>query len=175
MTKSNPVQPASYELLISPKATVAADTVTGGATQSLPESILARNVLWFCRLRWIAVAILLTFGILGRFDGLVRRTGLLSPGLWPFVLSGILILCNVVYLAHAHSTRSSRTPNGSSVNLWAQIVLDLLILTAVVHFLGSVRTYIPFTYLFHIVLAMSNTTRLCRREKNTHARTMWNK
>ena len=153
MTKSDPVQPASYELPISPKATVAPDAAGGRSARSLPESILARNVLWFCRCRWIVVAILLAFGILGRFDGLVRHTGLLSPGLWPFVLSGILILCNVVYLAHARRMRLSRKSNGSSVNLWAQIVLDLLILTAVVHFLGSVRTYIPFTYLFHIVLA----------------------
>ncbi len=38
-------------------------------------------------------------------------------------------------------------------NLWGQIVLDLVILTAVVHFAGSLETYVAFAYLFHIVLA----------------------
>ncbi len=32
-------------------------------------------------------------------------------------------------------------------------MVDLLVLTAVVHFTGSMETYLPFTYLFHIVLA----------------------
>ncbi len=154
MTKSDPVPPpASYELPISPKASVAPDAMSGHGARSLSELILARNVLWFCRCRWIIIAVLLAFGILGQFDGIIRHIGLHSPGLWPFVLSGILVLCNVVYLVHARLVRSSRTPNGSSVNIWLQIVLDLLVLTAVVHFLGSVRTYIPFAYLFHIVLA----------------------
>ena len=153
MTISNPDQPASYELPILSKVTVASDAINQRNGRSLPELILARNVLWFCWCRWIVVIILLGFGIMGRFDGLIRHIGLLQPGLWPFVLSGVLILCNVVYLICARSTRASRTPNGSTANLWAQIVLDILILTAVVHFLGSIRTYIPFAYLFHIVLA----------------------
>ncbi len=37
--------------------------------------------------------------------------------------------------------------------LWLQIMLDLAVLTVVVHYLGSLETYAPFMYLFHIVLA----------------------
>ena len=152
MTGADSVQMASYELSPLPKP-VAPDVETDRQRQSLPESILRRNVLWFCQFRWIVVAVLLGFGVLGLGDGVLRRTGLLAPGLWPFVVAVILLLCNTVYVAHAHSMRLSKMPNGWAINLWVQIILDLLILTAVVHFLGSIRTYIPFTYLFHIVLS----------------------
>ena len=37
--------------------------------------------------------------------------------------------------------------------LWLQILVDLAVLTAVVHFLGSVETVAPLMVLFHIVLA----------------------
>jgi signal transduction histidine kinase len=43
--------------------------------------------------------------------------------------------------------------SGAELNLWCQIILDLMLLTAVVHFVGSLETFISFTYLFHIVLA----------------------
>ena len=153
MTKPDPVQTACYELQISPEAMGAADKVVERGDHSLPESILARNVIWFCKLRWIIIAILFAFGILSRVEGLFQRIGFLSPGLWPFVLSGILVLCNVVYLGHARWSRLSHNSKGSSINIRAQIFLDLLLLTTVVHFLGSIQTYIPFAYLFHIVLA----------------------
>ena len=38
-------------------------------------------------------------------------------------------------------------------NLWGQISVDLVILTVVVYFVGSLETNIAFTYLFHIVLS----------------------
>ncbi|RME96414.1 MAG: sensor histidine kinase, partial [Verrucomicrobia bacterium] len=37
--------------------------------------------------------------------------------------------------------------------LWTQIAIDLLVLTAVIHWLGSRSPWTPHTYLFHIVLA----------------------
>ena len=37
--------------------------------------------------------------------------------------------------------------------LWLQILLDLALLTVVIHYVGSLSTYAPFMYLFHIVLA----------------------
>ncbi|MCY2926911.1 MAG: hypothetical protein NT031_16055, partial [Planctomycetota bacterium] len=49
--------------------------------------------------------------------------------------------------------RSPLRHGRAHANLWAQICIDLAVLTAVVHFCGGPGTYIPFTYLFHIVLA----------------------
>ena len=37
--------------------------------------------------------------------------------------------------------------------LWLQILFDLAVLTVVVHYVGSMETYAPMMYLFHIVLA----------------------
>ena len=39
------------------------------------------------------------------------------------------------------------------LHLWVQIVVDLVVLTVAIHYLGSVETPAPFMYLFHIILA----------------------
>jgi len=49
--------------------------------------------------------------------------------------------------------RRSEKPRGVRLNLWGQIVLDLVLVTAFVHFLGSIETFVSFVYLFHIALA----------------------
>lgn len=153
---------ASFELPVhGPRPKRAVTKAPGEAPGvSLPESFLAGNVLWFCRLRWIIIAMLMAFGLLGRLRWLTDSIGLHSPGNWPFVAAGLLTLCNVVFLILAQRPFSSHNRKGATVNLWAQIVVDLLVLTAVVHFVGSIRTYIPFTYLFHIALACIFFSRL---------------
>ncbi len=151
---------ASYELPVRDLQPELANTRASAEAfgASLPESFLVDNVLWFCRLRWIIIAMLMVLGLLGRQSGLVDYFGLLQPGNWPFVAAGLLTLCNVVFLIFAQW--SSSTHNVVTANLWTQIIVDLLVLTVVVHFLGSIRTYIPFTYLFHIALACIFLSRL---------------
>lgn len=153
MTENDPVQTADFELPVRSQAVSRPTAAMRSGAAWLPESILARNVLWFCKLRWVVVGMLVIFGGFERLKWLTDYLGMRPPGPWPFVAAGILVLCNVAYLAHARYRRSSLGPNGSVINLWAQIVLDLLVLTAVVHFLGSVRTYVPFAFLFHIVIS----------------------
>ncbi len=147
---------ARYELPlreVSADAAGGARAAAGSFRRSLPEPLLVRNVVWFCRLRWIIIAVLMAFGILGLSDKMMQQVGLRPPGNWPLVTAGVLTLCNALFLIHASLLGSPSRRDGTKINLWAQIVLDLVILTVVVHFLGSVRTYVPFTYLFHIVLA----------------------
>ncbi len=158
MTKADPTQSASYELPLPTVARQPAQRSQLAATQPLPESILSENVSWFCELRWGVIAALLAYGVLGQFESLLSAFKLLTPGAWPFVTAVALIFCNMGYILHARRLRTSKQP-GALANLWCQIILDLLILTVVVHFMGSVRTYIPFTYLFHIVLACLFLTR----------------
>ncbi len=153
MSGTGSVQIASYDLVVPPDATGPAKGDVSHAGQPLSESILASNVLWFCRLRWIVVGTLVSLGILGQIDELTGWFGLRPPGLWPFVAAGFLVLCNTAYLIEAHYRKYSDRPSTSVANLRVQIILDLLVLTVVVHFLGSIQTYMPFTYLFHIVLA----------------------
>ena len=156
MTADTPPLEASYELPLREASTDApggAATVPENFGKSLPDSLLAKNVVWFCRLRWIVIGIFMAFSVLGLSDGAMRLLGLRPPGNWPLVAAGVLTLCNALFLTHARFFNPLTKPRGITVNLWAQIALDLIVLTAVVHFLGSLRTYVPFAYLFHIVMA----------------------
>ncbi len=149
----DPVETASYELPRTKPLPSGTTPMGKRSGRSLREPLLIENVLWFCRLRWIFITVLLGFGVLGKYEGAIRYLGLHSPGDWPFVVAGVLTLTNVLYLIHGRSLVRRSKRNGTRANLWSQIILDLMILTVVVHFLGSLRTYVSFTYLFHIVLA----------------------
>jgi len=116
----------------------------------LPESLLKRNVRWFCQFRWIVIAVLVSFGFLGLFPGLISRFGMRSPGVWPFVTAAALTATNLFFLFCA---RAKTCPVTTMLNLWSQITTDLVILTVVVYFVGSLETNIAFAYLFHIVLS----------------------
>lgn len=153
MDSAESVPQASYELAFTPSAASSAGTPVTKDRHGLPEALLARNVLWMCRLRWAIIGTLLLFGLAGRSDGLLERIGLNAPGYWPFVAVAVLTLGNVIFLAHVHFLKVAPGHSSTMTSLWSQIVFDLAILTAVVHYLGSTDTYVPFTYLFHIVLA----------------------
>ena len=62
---------------------------------------------------------------------------------------------NLLFLIHIRYIGLSGRPGAATINLWGQIIFDLLTITAIVHFAGSIQTFIAFTYLFHIVLACS--------------------
>jgi len=74
-------------------------------------------------------------------------------------MAAVLALANVGFLAHARGLVGLPVPHGVNVNLWAQIVTDLLVLTVIVHYVGSLETYVAFAYLLHIVLACICLTR----------------
>lgn len=148
MASDESIQPAVYELPLPQELPV--DAESKGKGRSLPESFLLRNALWFCRVRWLVIVTLICYGVLGLFPRSIDYFKVRSPGTWPFVIAGILTFFNFVFLFFAHA----RTfPSKIIVNLWGQIVVDLVILTVVIYFIGSLETNIAFTYLFHIVLS----------------------
>lgn len=119
------------------------------------DQLLLENVKWFCALRWLVVAVLAVMGLSGMLLGeTLRRHGLrLEPG-WPLAIAGILALLNLAYLAIAAAASRNDCPAKVAFRcLWLQILLDLAVLTVVIHYVGSLSTYAPFMYLFHIVLA----------------------
>jgi len=145
--------PATYDLPLPLREGETPEAARTEAAGALPEALLLDNVLWFCRLRWGVVAILMAFGVLGLLPGVSERLGLsLHPG-WPWIVSLALAAGNLAFLGHARRLARSDGRHQAKYNLWGQIALDLIVLTAVVHFVGSLETFIPFTYLFHIVLA----------------------
>ena len=125
-----------------------------GVAAVLQEALLIGNVLWFARLRWMAISVLAVFGVAGLIvHDLFPSLGLRPPIGWPFLIAALLLLANLVFLGHAHRIARNPSPRAATWNLWTQIVVDLLALTMVVHFLGSLETVTPFLYLAHIVLA----------------------
>ncbi|HUT34739.1 MAG TPA: HAMP domain-containing sensor histidine kinase [Planctomycetota bacterium] len=142
---------ASYTLPLAERRTAPAASLPAGPSPELPEGILLRNALWFCRLRWLVLGLFAGFGLLGLAPGLLARAGLRPPGAWPFIAAAVLLAANVLALAHARG--AARHLAAASTNLWAQIINDLVVLTYVVHHVGSLETAVGFAYLFHIVLS----------------------
>ena len=73
---------------------------------------------------------------------------------WPLAVAGVLSAAQCDVPRHGpQASHSARAHVLAQRGLWLQIVLDLAVLTVVVHYLGSLETFAPFMYLFHIVLA----------------------
>lgn len=135
-----------------------ADTGANGASSPIPQrpadaELMRRNAIWFCQLRWIVVSILATAGALGCFPDVLQYWGLrVTPG-WPLATAGALIVLNSFYLALLPKEARDDKLVLVQFNLWMQIVADLVVLTIVIHFLGSLETYAMFMYLFHVIFA----------------------
>ena len=144
----------TYDLpLPSPEPPAAFPHAEHPHTPSPPEDFLIQSARSFCRMRWVVVAALLTYGLAGLlFPGLFAAIGLRPRVRWPIVVAGALSAANFLIQTHLHTLTSS-IPGYAKRNLWCQIALDLLVLTVVVHLVGSLETPIAFAYLFHIVLA----------------------
>lgn len=128
--------------------------VTAVALNGAGDAVLLwRHAAWFCRLRWRVVGLMAAAGLVGLLAPAPVLVGLRLPRLWPWVVAGILALLNLAYLRRIPREDSPADAVQPRLHLWVQIGLDLLVLTGVVHCLGSVETYAPLMYLFHIVLA----------------------
>ena len=115
---------------------------------------LTERVAWFVRLRWLAVAGMLVAvpigqGLLG-FQHIAGQTILL--------LAGVLFVLNLVYVGISRTL--NRQVQGGKPDLRkferfakTQVLLDLLILTAILHFSGGVRNPFSFYYIFHVIIS----------------------
>ncbi len=117
------------------------------------KTMIIENIKWFCRFRWMVITVLIMFGFLSFSSEIFHYLSFKPFQKWPFFVAGILILTNILYSYHSLFIEQSKTVRNLRINIWSQIIIDLLILTVVVHFLGSLETTIPFAYIFHIVLA----------------------
>jgi len=147
------VDMGKYELPLIPTIGPLGKKAKAGAPRPLAEPFLINNALWFCRLRWVVIAALLAFGIFGLIPGVLESVGLRSRDARPFAAAAMLIVENILFLAHARMLARSPERRRAKLNLWGQIVFDMIVLTLVVHFVGSLESFVSFAYLFHIVLA----------------------
>jgi signal transduction histidine kinase len=122
--------------------------------EGLDKQVLLKNAFWFMTFRWIVVGVFIAVGLTGRFYAeLLRTNGLVVPyrGLW--ILAGVLCCTNLFFFLFARRLKSESTVGLVKTNIWLQIVSDLVVVTFLVHMIGSTYTFIPFTYLFHITLS----------------------
>ena len=115
--------------------------------------IFAQNAKWFCQLRWIVVTFMITIGIVSLSSFITEWSGLRIKSGWPFLIALVGTTFNVAYLFHIQSALKKKRVLPLRINIWVQIIIDLLMLTVVVHYVGSIETFAPFAFLFHIVLA----------------------
>jgi two-component system, OmpR family, phosphate regulon sensor histidine kinase PhoR len=126
---------------------------TGPKNTLFFSSLSVENIFLYCLFRWVVIAVLILFGIVSAFPGILDTFYLRSNLHWPFVIAGLLVIMNILVLRHARSISKTGNERSIYVNMWHQIFFDLILLTLVVHYVGSLVTAIPFAYLFHIVLA----------------------
>lgn len=114
----------------------------GGFRTSLRDQLL-----WLISLRWIAVLVV----VAGTLVGTLLFPVLVDPRPL-YVSAGVLLLCNVVYAILARRTCSD--VGGRCITLaMVQMEVDLLALTAVLHFSGGVMNPFLLFYVFHVIIA----------------------
>lgn len=118
----------------------------------ISDVILKRNVDWFVNLRWLVIFGMVTAQFSAfYFQGLLKFLGLHVSGIWAAMIAVILLYENVFVILYNRYSRSRfNTPSNI---LWFQIIVDLISLTFVIHYLGSITTPAPFLYLLHIALS----------------------
>jgi signal transduction histidine kinase len=118
----------------------------------LSDDVLLRNALWFVKLRWAVAVFLVCVQVTAALFGPgLAHIGIALQGLWPIVIAAVLATANVWYILTIK--KSDGRGFSPAVNIWTQIVVDLICVTVVVHFLGSIVTPAPFLFMLHIVLA----------------------
>lgn len=120
----------------------------------LPLDALKQNAAWFVRLRWVVALVFLAAGCVGwllRNHLLARSVSVPFVALW--VLAAVLVICNLGFLLLVRSLREATSTRAVNTVIWMQIATDLVVVTLLVHFIGSTDTFIAFAYLFHITLA----------------------
>jgi len=154
-TATTTVKRAVYDLPLAAPAAAEPPAGTMYSWSAADGPLLLRHAEWFCKLRWLVVAAMLALALAAWVAGpWFLQQGIRLLVLWPLAVAGALALANVGYLAMLRAAKGSPTPAARAHgHLWLQILVDLAVLTVVVHFLGSVGTVAPLMVLFHIVLA----------------------
>lgn len=119
----------------------------------LSDEILISNIRWFIIFRWAVIGALIFFQILVLFaSDALTQLGIIEQQNWPIAITIVLSAANFCYIYILDCCQPSKY-NSPSIILWAQIIIDLICLSVVVHYVGSTATPASFFYILHIALA----------------------
>ncbi len=108
---------------------------------------LADQIAWLISLRWIAVGLI----VVGTLSGTFLFPVIVSPK-HLYVTAAVLLACNLGYAIAAATSRRGR--RGSPVTqAMVQMEVDLLVLTAALHFSGGTSNPFFLFYVFHVIIA----------------------
>jgi signal transduction histidine kinase len=124
-----------------------------GDRLKLSDDVLISNIRWFITFRWVLIAALILFEILMlSASDTLAQLGINEQQKWPIAIIVVLVFANIAYIYALNYCQPSKY-NSPSINLWVQIIVDLISLSVVVHYIGSTSTPISFFYVLHIALA----------------------
>lgn len=110
-------------------------------------SILSSRVSWSITLRWLAVSGYFLATVVARYV-----FGLQLPYTEIWILLGILTLINVIYLLISKIFKEFSFL-AEIVFLQFHIIIDLLFLTAIIHYSGGIENPVYLFYAFHVILS----------------------
>jgi len=111
---------------------------TSGA--KLSDEVLINNARWFIIFRWGVIGVLLLFQVLALIaSDELTKIGITHQQGWPLAVTLVLFIANVLYIQALDFQRHTKY-NSPAINIWAQIIVDLLCLSVGVHFIGSIAT-----------------------------------
>ncbi|MFC1761830.1 sensor histidine kinase [Planctomycetota bacterium] len=117
----------------------------------LLSSSLTRRAFWLVELRWVATAALvITITVSKKLMGIALPT----PSL--YLLSGIIFVYNIlIYSLLKILTIRLRGSSGEAIGriITFQISIDLVILTAILHFSGGIENPFFLFFVFHMIIA----------------------
>lgn len=113
------------------------------------REILVEQILWLIRLRWIAVGVMVAAALISNY---AFPYSVLVDAVPIYVCASILLLCNVLYFWVATKKTVNAGPK-DIVLAMVQVELDLVILTAVLHFSGGIVNPFFLFYIFHVTIA----------------------
>ena len=120
-----------------------------GVANDIGSSELVERMRWVISIRWTVVVALLLVGAIIVLWRLPYETAL-----WQFGLAAMVALLNVCYLV-ATSQPSFTTTNLGQILRFAQVPIDLLIFTIVVHFSGGVTGPVFVLYFLYIFVGLA--------------------
>ncbi|MHC4511351.1 MAG: sensor histidine kinase, partial [Planctomycetota bacterium] len=108
---------------------------------------LVEQILWLIRLRWIAVGGMIVVALLGS-----RVFTALTNAMPIYGCAAALLISNILYFLAATKKPEQASPRDMVLGM-IQVEVDLLILTAVLHYSGGVVNPFFLFYIFHVIIA----------------------
>jgi PAS domain-containing protein len=111
------------------------------------REVLVEQILWLIRIRWLVVAAIVAGGLAG-----THVFPVLATAVPIYICAGILLVCNLCYFLVATKDTTYAGPK-ETVLAMVQAELDLIVLTAVLHFSGGVVNPFFLFYTFQVIVA----------------------